>query len=184
MRIVGGTLKGRRFDPPIKHWKTRPTTDYAKEALFNILENEFDLSTIRAIDLFAGTGSITFEFLSRGCVHVTAVEKYPAAVRFIHEKTKEWSIQDHLTVKKQDVRRYLERSDETADIIFADPPYDMSWIKELPEMIFDSGVSNGMHLLVVEHDMRTDYSDIKTWRSTRKYGQSRFSFFQRSDSGS
>lgn len=179
MRIIGGSLRGRRFDPPMKNWKTRPTTDFAKEALFNILENQFDFPSVSALDLFAGTGNISLELVSRGCPMVTLVEKFAPAIRFVANISKELGIYDHLELVKSDVRQFLQSNTRSFDLIFADPPYDLPWLKELPDLILNAASSKEGTIVVIEHPSTISFSEHPGFYEERKYGQSVFSFFEK-----
>ena len=135
MRIISGKYKGRRFDPP-KSFKARPTTDFAKENIFNVLNNSIDWEETTALDLFGGTGSISFELVSRGCPRVVCVEKNFAHASFIEKTKAELQIQSELMLSKMDVFSYLVHCKEQFDFIFADPPYQLPNITELPDAIF------------------------------------------------
>lgn len=177
MRIIGGTLKGRRFDPPITNWKTRPTTDFAKEALFNILENQLDLDEINALDLFTGTGNIALELVSRGCPKVTAVDKFPAAIRYISALSREWGISGKIEIVRSDVRQFLQNRANAYELVFADPPYDLPWLGDLPDLILSSDVSKRGTLIAIEHPSNIRFTDHPSFHDERKYGQSAFTFF-------
>ena len=121
MRIIGGKFKGRRFNPPAKNWPTRPTTDFSKEGLFNILFNRFDLSEIKVLDLFGGTGSHSYEFISRGCCDVTYVDKFGGCVRFVQKMAEELEIEDCIRIVRADVFKFIASTNETYDYICAGP---------------------------------------------------------------
>jgi len=176
MRILGGEHGGRVLQPPLKKWPTRPTTDIAKEALYNILSNRIEYDDVSMLDLFGGTGMHSLEFLSRGCSRVTFVDKHYSCVRWVKEKAKELGYEDQLTMVKKDVKSYLASADETFDFIFADPPYALPWISSLPDLIINSTVWSQGHL-VIEHGHDTSYESHELCTEVRKYGQSRFSFF-------
>ncbi len=178
MRIVSGEFKGRRFDPP-KSFKARPTTDFAKENLFNILNNYFEWEDIgSALDLFAGTGSISFEMVSRGCLSVTSVEKEPAHVTFI-EKTKSMLKIKEPRVLKMDVFKYLSSCKMQFDFIFADPPYDLKNFEDVPRIILEKDMLKEGGLFILEHSKDFDFSDIQLFSERRVYGSVNFSIFRK-----
>ncbi|HEY8387900.1 MAG TPA: RsmD family RNA methyltransferase, partial [Parasegetibacter sp.] len=139
MRIIGGELGGRKVNPPAKMPFTRPTTDIAKEGLFNILENNISLEGITTLDLFGGTGSISYELASRGAGNLTIVEKDPTMAGFI-EKTKSTLGLDNLTVVKSDVFRFIQQCNRQYDMIFAGPPYALQTIDEIPKLIVEKNL--------------------------------------------
>ena len=175
MRIVGGKYRGRHFTPG-KRFKARPTTDLAKESLFNILQNRVDFEGIRALDLFAGTGSISYELASHGCTDVTAVEIDPAHIQFIHEvveKLKETNIR----IIKSNAFVFGARCKEHFDLIFADPPYTHPKFKEVPDLIFNNQLLTNDGLFILEHPAEHDFSHHPRFKELRKYGKVHFSFF-------
>lgn len=176
MRIVGGKYKGRIFRPN-KKFTARPTTDIAKEALFNILENRFDFSNKSVLDLFAGTGSIGYEFVSRGCAEVTLVEKNFNNYRFIQEVLIALEINNARPLRA-DVFRALPRFSYKFDIVFADPPFDLPEFKKIPEAVFSSGVLKENALFILEHPKEYDFSKHPNFKEIRKYGKVNFSFFE------
>lgn len=177
MRIVGGIFGGRRFDPPAKKWPTRPTTDFAKEALFNILINRIDFEDMVMLDLYGGTGSICYEAVSRGCNDVTYVERFAPCVSFVKSTAKKLDVEDKIDIIKSDVIKYLRQSKKTFNLIFADPPYDMQSLKSLPDLIFNSDILKVGGMLVIEHDQRNHFEDHPNFIENRKYGGCYFSFF-------
>ncbi len=140
MRVVAGKYRGRHFEVP-RTFKARPTTDFAKENLFNVLRGyiDFEADAPRALDLFAGTGSITLELLSRGCAHVTSVELDPQHISFIRQFLKTLDAEDDVTLLRADVLRFLRKATGPYDFIFADPPYQLPQLSELPDLILGSG---------------------------------------------
>lgn len=177
MRIVGGYLKGRTLHPKGKI-TARPTTDFAKEALFNILENRLDLSDLKVLDLFAGTGNITFEFVSRGVGSVTSVEMMPVCLTCIRDFANQMDVKNVTTIKS-DVFKWLKRPTDTGfDLIFADPPYAHEELKNLPQSIFESGVLKENGMLIVEHGREIDFAAYPFFVFHRKYGNVNFSFFE------
>ena len=178
MRIVGGDLKGRRFQPP-KFFKARPTTDFAKEALFNLIVNRIDLSNKTALDLFAGTGSISYEFLSRGCSNITSVDISYKYLSFIDKTAMLLSQKkDSIQTIKADVFKFLSKNDLNYDIIFADPPYDLTNIEDLAELIFNNSTLKEKSLVIIEHSKKNDFSKHPRFIDKRSYGSVNFSFFE------
>jgi 16S rRNA (guanine(966)-N(2))-methyltransferase RsmD len=175
MRIIGGKYKGRIFHPG-KKFTARPTTDIAKEALFNILANHHDLSEMKVLDLFSGTGSIGYEFISRGAMEVTFVEKNTKHVRFINEVIQKLEF-TNARVFRDDVFRFLKNPREKYDIVFADPPFDLPYLNEIPEAIFNSEVLTGNGLLILEHPKSFNFSGNSHFKQLRAYGKVNFSFF-------
>ncbi len=180
MRIISGTYKGRRINPP-KGLPVRPTTDMAKEALFNILHNRYFFEEISVLDLFAGTGNISFEFASRGVPEIVAVDEELRCVRFISEVTKAFDFP--IQVIKKEVFNYLTTARRSFDIIFADPPYGLSDadFSRISELSFNSGMVIDDGVLIIEHSRHTDLSGLPGFSWQRKYGGSVFSFFEQSD---
>ena len=177
MRVITGKYKGRHFDVP-RTFKARPTTDFAKENLFNVLNGYIDWDEQpSALDLFAGTGSITLELLSRGCSQVISVEKDPMHYKFIK------GIIDYLqdlnaVPVRGDVFKYLSQCRGRFDIIFADPPYALKEIPELPDMILDRSLLNPEGVFILEHGRDTDFSLHPRFVEHRTYGSVNFSLFQ------
>ena len=175
MRIISGKFGGRTFQPPAKMPFTRPTTDIAKGGLFNILENNLDLSTLKTLDLFGGTGSISYELASRGAVDQTIVEKDPAMSAFILQTAKKLGIQ--LNLVKMDVFKYIDLCTDQFDFIFAGPPYALGTIDELPKLVFEKQLLKEDGWFVLEHTPRNSYQQFPFFRAERNYGTTVFSFF-------
>jgi len=175
MRIVSGKYKSRRFDVP-KSFKARPTTDFAKENIFNVLSNLIDFEGITALDLFSGTGSIAFEALSRGCSKVTCVERDADHYNFI-KKIKNELKDSNLTTIKSDVFRFLENCSEQFDFIFADPPYSLKNLAAIPEIIFSKNILLSGGIFVLEHPKEYDFSENIYFLQHRVYGSVNFSLF-------
>lgn len=176
MRIIGGKYKGRRI-VPTSNLKARPTTDFAREGLFNILNNRVDFETISVLDLFSGTGSISFEFASRGAASVHLVEidlKHISGIRHI---IKDLDLNNVRPIHI-DVRAYLKTCSIKYDIVFADPPYELSWLKELPDLITQAGVINEDGFFVLEHPKGLSFTAHKLFLEHRNYGGVNFSFFK------
>jgi 16S rRNA (guanine(966)-N(2))-methyltransferase RsmD len=178
MRIVSGKYKGRRFEPP-KSFKARPTTDFAKENLFNVLNNQIDWEETTALDLFGGTGSISFELISRGCPRVICVEKNFGHASFIEKTKAELGIQSEMTLLKTDAFGYLERCKEQFDLIFADPPYDLKNFKDVPRLVLERDLINPGGIFILEHSGSYDFSELPLFESRRVYGSVNFSIFRK-----
>jgi 16S rRNA (guanine966-N2)-methyltransferase len=176
MRIIGGRLKGLRLNPP-KNLPVRPTTDMAKEALFNILLNQIDFEGIKVLDLFSGTGNIALEFASRGAEKVTGVDRSIQCVHYLKDTSRQHGL-TQVEVFKADVFKYLEMETEQYDLVFADPPYDLNKIPEIPKIIFDKKLLAEDGLLIVEHQSLQNLSNHPAFTEQRKYGHSSFSFFK------
>lgn len=175
MRIVAGELRGRRLNPPV-NIEVRPTTDFAKESLFNILRNRIDFAHSVALDVFCGTGGISFEFVSRGIKQVTSVDINPKCISFIN-KTKEQFGVNNLFALRQDAFVYLKRSKMSFDVVFADPPYDMKDFDLVPDLVLPYFVKPG-GWFVLEHSKRRSYTKNPYFVEQRHYGKVNFSFFQ------
>jgi 16S rRNA (guanine(966)-N(2))-methyltransferase RsmD len=178
MRVITGKYKGRHFDIP-SNFKARPTTDFAKENLFNVLRGYVDFENCRVVDLFAGTGSISLEFLSRGCLDVVSVEKDSRHFAFIRS-VMEILHPDHSRLLRMDALRFLERSTEQFDIVFADPPYSLNVLAELPERVMRGSVLKVDGIFVLEHGKDHDFSKDLDFLEHRAYGSVNFSFFRKS----
>lgn len=176
MRITGGRLKGRIIEPP-KSFEARPTTDFAKEGLFNILQNHYDFSTLGVLDLFAGSGSISFEFISRGCPDVTAIEMHRPYVDFIRRTAKDMGVDQSLQVVRHNVFDFLSLCRRRYSLVFADPPYRLEGVDRLPGKIFDSGILEPDALFVLEHSKTYNFTDAPHFLKEKKYGKVHFSFF-------
>lgn len=176
MRIVSGIHKGKRIIAP-KKLPVRPTTDFAKEALFNILNNQYHFSALKVIDLFSGTGNITYEFGSRGAVEIIAVDAHFECVKFINKKAEELELP--VKTVKSDVFKFLQATGETANIIFADPPYDFEaeQLQQIVELTFSRNLLEEGGALIIEHRKQVDLSHLEHFTEVRKYGNSVFSFF-------
>jgi 16S rRNA (guanine(966)-N(2))-methyltransferase RsmD len=180
MRIISGKYKGRRITAP-KNLPVRPTTDMAKEALFNILNNFFYFEEISVIDLFAGTGNISYEFASRGTKSIYAIDKHFGCTKFIYDTAKEFDLP--INSYKSDVYKFLEKTPLKADIVFADPPYNFEKEEflKIVTLVFENKILNSEGLLVVEHSKHTDLSEHKNFSYSKKYGGNVFSFFEYTD---
>lgn len=177
MRIIRGKYGRRRFDVP-KTITARPTTDFARENLFNVLENLTDLEGSTVCDLFAGTGAISWEFVSRGASKVVAVEQAPVQSAFIRS-VKEKLGDTVLTLVRGDVFRYIGRVQDPFDIVFADPPYDHARFGEIPALILNSKLVKEGSLVIVEHSKKHDFSSLPGFMRQLTYGSVNFSIFQK-----
>ncbi|MFA6260184.1 MAG: RsmD family RNA methyltransferase [Bacteroidia bacterium] len=178
MRIISGNLKGILIQPP-PGLPVRPTTDRAKESLFNILANRFELAGIEVLDLFSGTGNMAYECCSRGAARVVAIDINAKCVDFIKSMKQKHQL-GALTVRKADVFKYLSNPEGTYDIVFADAPYAHPQMVEIPRRIMQSNLLKATGTLVVEHESNLDLSHESGFFECRKYGQSSFSFFKHS----
>jgi 16S rRNA (guanine966-N2)-methyltransferase len=177
MRIIGGEHGGRKFNPPSKMPHTRPTTDIAKEGLFNVLQHKLDIEELKTLDLFGGTGSISYELASRGARELTIVEKDSAMYEFIKKTATALRI-ENLTTVKMDVFRFIEQCSETFDFIFAGPPYALKNIDDLPKLIFEKKLLNPGGWFVLEHTPRNDYKNFPFYKTEKNYGTTIFSIFE------
>ena len=176
MRIIGGKYKGRRIDPP-GNFKARPTTDFAREGLFNILNNRIDFESVSVLDLFSGTGSISYEFASRGAVLVHLVEKDSRHISGIKRIIKEFGFENIKPIHI-DVKAYLKTCSIRYDIVFADPPYDLKWLKELPDLVIKATVINEDGFFILEHPKAINFKAHKLFFEHRNYGGVNFSIFK------
>lgn len=176
MRIIGGRWGRRRLHTP-NNLKLRPTTDQAKEALFNILNTRLYFQDLEVLDLFAGTGSIGFEFASRGAVSLTAVENNPIHFRFI-QSVKELLDIRNMQILRSDVFKFLERNLRPYDLIFADPPYDLEALEQLPNLVLQSSHLKAEGLFILEHSAKHNFETQAHFVECRKYGKVHFSFFE------
>jgi 16S rRNA (guanine(966)-N(2))-methyltransferase RsmD len=183
MRIISGKFKGRKFHPPADHWPTRPTTDFAKEGLFNILNNQLDFTELSVLDLFGGTGSHSYEFLSRGCTDVTYVDKFPPAVSFVTKMAKELQVEAELKIMRADVFQFIKNCTRQFDYIFAGPPYALPGIDTIPDLIFEYNLLQSEGWFVLEHDPTHSYQTHPHFVQERNYGKTHFSFFVAQPSG-
>lgn len=177
MRIISGKFKRKAIYPP-KNFKARPTTDVAKESLFNIIENDYDIDELKVLDLFSGTGSISYEFASRGCEDITCVELNHKHYSFIVKTVNELGLKDDIHVAKANAFRYLEKCPHKFNFIFADPPYDLKGIETIPELVFKNELLLPNGTLIVEHSENTNFTDSQFFTRTKKYGSVNFSFFE------
>lgn len=176
MRIIGGEHGGRKFNPPAKMPHTRPTTDIAKEGLFNVLQHKLDFEEIKTLDLFGGTGSISYELASRGVRDLTIVENDQSMYEFIKKTTTELRI-ENMKVVKMDVFKFISQCTDRFDFIFAGPPYALTTIDDLPRLIFEKQLLNKNGWFILEHTPRNSYLAFPYYKSERNYGTTIFSTF-------
>lgn len=176
MRIIGGKLKGKTILPPAGY-KARPTTDFAKEGLFNILDNEYEFEGLRVLDLFGGTGSIAFEFASRGAARVYCVEMARENASFIKTEAQRLGL-SAVTMVRNNVFDFLPLCREKFDIIFADPPYALEGIAGLPDLVFSLDLLHPERCFILEHGGDYDFSSHPRFVKERRYGRVHFSFFE------
>lgn len=177
MRIISGSHKGRRINAP-RGLPVRPTTDMAKEALFNILNNNYYFEDLKVLDLFSGTGNISYEFASRGSKEIVAVDKDYRCIKFIAKMAKELDF--NISVIKNDVFKFIEKVNLNFDIIFVDPPYSFTVddCLRIASIIFERQLLNDNGILIIEHSKHTDLSALEHFKYMKKYGGSIFSFFE------
>ncbi|MGP1559439.1 MAG: RsmD family RNA methyltransferase [Prevotella intermedia] len=176
MRIITGQFKGRHFDIP-RTFKARPTTDFAKENIFNVLNGYIDFDGITALDLFAGTGSISLELVSRGCKEVVSVEKDRDHARFIADCMKKINAENDILIRG-DVFRFLKSCHQKFDLIFADPPYALPELDTLPDLVFEHDLLAADGVFVFEHGKHNDFSVHPRFKEHRSYGSVNFSIFR------
>lgn len=179
MRIVGGKLKGFRLQVP-KAFDSRPTTDFAKEALFNLICNKFDIDQCDVLDLFTGTGSLSLEFASRGALSVTAIDWNTACLKFIGEICKKYDL-SQVKLLKNDAVKFVQIANIQFDIIVADPPYDYKYYDKMIDLIFEKALLKPGGMLIVEHGKQNNFESLSNFRDVRNYGGVHFSFFSKED---
>ncbi|MDO6759560.1 16S rRNA (guanine(966)-N(2))-methyltransferase RsmD [Tamlana sp. 2_MG-2023] len=177
MRIISGLYKSRKIIAP-KNLPVRPTTDMAKESLFNIINNLYYFDAISVLDLFAGTGNISYEFASRGTENITCVDQDFGCIKFINQTAEAFDMP--IQTIKSDVFKFLEKSKIQADVIFADPPYDFSeeQFSRIPNLVFENDLLLEDGVLIVEHSKHTDLSNVSNFSYSKSYGGNMFSFFE------
>ena len=176
MRIVSGTHRSRRIQAP-KNLPVRPTTDIAKEALFNVLEHNIDIEDATILDLFAGTGNISYEFASRGAKNIISVDANFHCVKFIKKCSGELDF-PQITAIRSKTEQYLKYVDSKFDLIFADPPYDLPWLNNLPEMILEKEILNEDGWIIIEHPETNDFTSNSRFFRQLRYGKVNFSIFR------
>ncbi len=176
MRIIGGEQGGRKFNPPAKMPYTRPTTDIAKEGLFNVLQHQLGFDALKTLDLFGGTGNISYELASRGVRDLTVVEKDRTMYEFIKKTAQELRI-ENIKVVKIDVFKFILQCTQKFDLIFAGPPYELRNIDDLPKLIFEKQLLIPGGWFILEHTPRNDYKNYPFYKSERNYGTTVFTTF-------
>jgi len=176
LRIIGGRYRGRRINPP-SNFRARPTTDFAREGLFNILNNRIDFESVIVLDLFSGTGSISYEFASRGAEAIHLVEKDMRHISGIKKILKELDLENVKPIHI-DVRAYLKTCSVKYDIVFADPPYELKWLKELPDIVTEAGILKEDGFFILEHPRDISFANHRLFFERRNYGGVNFSFFR------
>ena len=177
MRIISGFLKGKIITPPASY-KARPTTDFAREALFDIISNEYEFEDLKVLDLFGGTGAVSFELVSRGIGHAWCVEMAPANAAFISNAAKQLGIADKLTVVRHNVFDFIPLCTEKFDLVFADPPYALDGLDTLPDLIMGSGILHPGCYFILEHGSEHSFTSHPAFVKEKKYGRVHFSFFE------
>ena len=177
MRIIGGTLRGKAITPPAGY-AARPTTDYAKEGLFNTLVNELDFESVAMLDLFSGTGSISYEAASRGCTDIISVEMNPANARFIKQTAASLGVKG-MQVVHHNVFDFLAICTKKFDFVFADPPYSIDNLAGIPEKVFAADILNDGAMMVMEHPGAFSFRDQPFFVKEKKYGNVHFSYFKK-----
>jgi 16S rRNA (guanine(966)-N(2))-methyltransferase RsmD len=175
MRIISGTHGGRRINPPAG-LPVRPTTDQAKEALFNILANSIDFEETAVLDIFAGTGSMSFEFASRGCQHIVSVDIHRKCTEFIKKTCLDLKITSIKPMNAESFR-YIIHCKQKFGLIFADPPYDLPSISKIPDTIFEHKLLKENGLLILEHSANLNFTSHPSFQKEKKYGKVHFTFF-------
>lgn len=178
MRIIGGTLAGRKLTPSLKGWNTRPTSDRVKESLFNILMNRLYFENLKVLDLYAGTGNISFEFLSRGVLSCSAVEKNNRAILYMENTAEEFGVSGRLSLHQMDAVYFIKLTDEKYHFIFADPPYSERNLSDLPNLISEYNLLKNDGLFVLEHDGSCHFDHHPKFIENRSYGTTYLSFFR------
>ena len=176
MRIIGGKLKGKMILPPAGY-KARPTTDFAREALFNILDNEYEFEDLKVLDLFGGTGAVSFEFGSRGVGRVWCVEMARENASFIKREAERLGL-DNVTMVRDNVFDFLDICHEKFDIIFADPPYALEGLETIPDKVFDRDILHPDCYFILEHGGEHNFSQHPRFFKEREYGRVHFTFFK------
>lgn len=178
MRIIGGRLGGRVITPPMGY-EARPTTDFAREALFDILNNEYEFEDLKVLDLFSGTGAVSFEFCSRGAGHVWAVEMNPRNAAFISSQARTLGLSESISVVRDNVFDFLPLCRQKFDLIFADPPYALEGLDDFPDKVLSQGILYPDRYFILEHGAAHNYKNHPYFVKERKYGRVHFSFFEK-----
>ncbi|MFM7015948.1 MAG: RsmD family RNA methyltransferase [Bacteroidota bacterium] len=177
MRIISGQFKGKKLIAP-SNLPVRPTTDYAKTGLFNILNNYYSFDQVVVMDLYAGTGNLSFEFASRGCKHILAIDKDVHCCAYMNKTAQQLNVSSYFRILQSDVLTYLKNCKQKSDIIIADPPYAETPASELVAIVFDQQLLNNNGVFILEHSSDIDFSQLPHFLETRKYGFVSFTFFE------
>ena len=183
MRIISGRFRGRKFNPPLDSWPTRPTMDVAREGLFNVLANRYDFESISVLELFGGTGAISLEFISRGCQQVLWVEKHSGCIRFLKDVSVKLDLHDQLRIVPGDALKFLKSCDQRFDIIVGDPPYNYPKYGQLVSTVFEKNILKPDGMLILEHESDHDFNNHPHFSFKKNYGNSHFSFFAATSPG-
>ncbi|MBQ1750706.1 MAG: RsmD family RNA methyltransferase [Bacteroidales bacterium] len=176
MRIIGGRLRGKTIMPP-SGYKARPTTDFAKEGLFNVLDNEYEFEDLKVLDLFGGTGAIAFEFASRGAAKVYSVEMARENASFIISEAKRLGL-GNVVMVRDNVFDFLPLCREKFDIVFADPPYALEGLESIPDKVFEADILYPERYFILEHPGTYSFKDHPRFKKEKVYGKVHFSFFE------
>ncbi len=178
MRITGGFLKGRTFYPPADQWPTRPTTDIAREALFNILSNFLDFENTTMLDLFGGSGAHSYEMISRGCTKIVYVDNFTPCLKFVREISKDFKLENEMQLVLSDYEKFIKSTKEKFDYIFAGPPYQLKNLGDIPDLIMQENLLSEDGFMVLEHNPSHSFLTHPNHWQSRNYGQTFFSFFK------
>ncbi len=178
MRISGGFLRGRVFNPPAKNWPTRPTTDISREALFNILTNLLDFENTRMLDLFGGTGAHTYEMISRGCTNACYVDLHKPCMEFVKKTAASFQIIQFIEFVNADYLHFVKSCNKQFNYVFAGPPYPLPTLSKIPDLIVDVNIVMPDGFFVLEHNPQHDFTKHSHFWQVRNYGQTFFSFFR------
>ena len=178
MRIIGGTLKGKTIALPARY-AARPTTDFAREALFNILSNEYEFDGLKVLDLFGGTGAVSYEFASRGVGHIWTVEMARENASFIIRETSRLGLSPQITVVRDNVFDFLPLCKEKFDLVFADPPYALDGLQDIPDKVFAADILHPGAYFILEHGDEHSFTGHPCFKKEKVYGRVHFSFFER-----
>ena len=177
MRIIGGKLKGKTINPPMGY-SARPTTDFAREGLFNVLDNEYEFEDLKVLDLFGGTGSIAYEFASRGAARVYSIEMNRDNAQFIRKEAKRLGL-DNVTSVHSNVFDFLPICHEKFDLIFADPPYTLEGLENIPEKVLGQDILHPGGYFILEHGGEHSFKEHPLFKKEKVYGRVHFSFFEK-----
>lgn len=176
MRIIGGVLKGKTINPPT-FYKARPTTDFAREGLFNVLGNEYEFEDLKVLDLFGGTGAISYEFASRGAARVWCVEMARENASFIKKEAERLGL-DNVTMVRDNVFDFLPICHEKFDLVFADPPYALDGLETIPDKVFAADILHPECYFILEHGDEHSFTSHPRFKKEKVYGRVHFSFFE------